>query len=226
MKSDVWNNSGLQDITGDFLFYSKKLCRTRPKSRNQKGGPYTKNDRFARRNEAYGLHLEYGYSARKIAEIMKVNRNTINEDLRYVYQHLAISWEHFDVGSMILKHYYRQELHRTRLREKLDKTKNESDRIILEKLIMDLDYQMPLLLSKIHNSRERMFEELIRYWNIYAEKNNLDLGLVGSREITKVSKPTQEKIRKMITEDRKPSIKTEFRDSRYDTKPRNDGEKP
>lgn len=85
---------------------------------------------------------------------------------------------------MILKHYYRQESHRTRLREKLDKTKNESERITLEKLIMDLDYKMPLPLSKIHDSHDRMFEGLIRYWNTYAEKNDLDIGLVARREIT------------------------------------------
>jgi|CXWL01.1.fsa_nt_gi hypothetical protein len=226
MNNDAWCKSGLQDVSANFFLDPTKPCQTRPKSRNSKGGPYTKNDRFGRRNEVYRLHLEYGYSARKIAGMMKVNRNTINEDLRYAYRNMAMDWDNLDTGSLIMKHYYRQESHRTRLREKLDKTKNESDRIILEKLIMEMDYRMPLLLSKIHDSHERVFDDLIRYWNVYAEKNNLELGLVASREITKVSKPTQEKIRKLITEDRKPSIKIESRNSRHDTKPRNDGEKP
>ena len=68
----------------------------------------------------------------------------------------------------------------------------------LEKLITEMDYRTPLLLSKIYDSHERMFENLINYWNVYAEKNGLSLGLVASREITKVSRSTRDKIRKLI----------------------------
>ena len=48
------------------------------------GGPYTKDERTKRQNEVARLHFEYGYSAVKIAEMMKVNRNTINSDIKYL----------------------------------------------------------------------------------------------------------------------------------------------
>lgn len=52
------------------------------------GGPYTKDERTKRQNEVARLHFEYGYSAVKIAEMMKVNRNTINSDIKYLYSEI------------------------------------------------------------------------------------------------------------------------------------------
>src|SRR5574338_502577 len=52
---------------------------------HKKSGPYTKDEKIKRQNEVYKLHFEYGYSARRISEIMKINRNTINGDIRYWY---------------------------------------------------------------------------------------------------------------------------------------------
>ena len=44
----------------------------------KKGGPYTKKEQDERRQEVFKLHFEKGYSASKIFEMLKVNRNTIN----------------------------------------------------------------------------------------------------------------------------------------------------
>ena len=52
-----------------------------PKSHQR--GPYTKQELENRRNEVYRLHFEYRYSVRKIAELMKINRNTINGDIKH-----------------------------------------------------------------------------------------------------------------------------------------------
>ena len=51
----------------------------------KEGGPYTKDERTKRQNEVARLHFEYGYSAVKIAGMMRVNRNTINSDIKYLY---------------------------------------------------------------------------------------------------------------------------------------------
>ena len=45
--------------------------------KNKKGGPYSKIERKKRQHEVAKLHFEYGYSARKISEMMKINRATI-----------------------------------------------------------------------------------------------------------------------------------------------------
>jgi len=55
------------------------------KSKNKKGGPYSKKDRSLRIDHVCKLHFEYGYSAKKISELMEVNRNTINDDIKQLY---------------------------------------------------------------------------------------------------------------------------------------------
>ena len=47
------------------------------------GGPYTKKEQEQRRSKVYNLHFEKGHSAVKIAETINVNRNTINDDIKY-----------------------------------------------------------------------------------------------------------------------------------------------
>ena len=51
-----------------------------PKS-EKNGGPYPIQAKKTRRDEVFRLHFDYGYSARKIADMLKINRNTINSDI-------------------------------------------------------------------------------------------------------------------------------------------------
>ncbi len=74
--------SELPQITSDFLDENKKLCQSMPKS--HKPGPYTKFEKETRRDEVYRLHFDYGYSARKIADLMKINQKTINADIDFL----------------------------------------------------------------------------------------------------------------------------------------------
>ena len=50
-------------------------------NKTKKGGPYTTLEQEKRRKQVYELHFEKGLSAIKISEMLKVNRNTINEKL-------------------------------------------------------------------------------------------------------------------------------------------------
>src|SRR2546427_6719750 len=58
----------------------------------KKGGPYDKKRRFFRRQEVYRLHFERGIPAIKIADLMKINRNTINNDIRFWFCTIAKDW--------------------------------------------------------------------------------------------------------------------------------------
>jgi len=62
------------------------------KSDKKNGGPYTKNEQEKRRNEVFKLAIEQGKSAVKIAEILKVNRNTVNGDIKILYHELGNEW--------------------------------------------------------------------------------------------------------------------------------------
>ncbi|TAK18500.1 MAG: hypothetical protein EPO37_05465 [Nitrosarchaeum sp.] len=115
------------------------------------GGPYTKDEQRKRRDEVYRLHFEYGYSARKIAEFLKVNRGTINRDIMQLYANIANKWRHLDPEVFVRNQVERLELQRTRLRKQLDKVESFHEKIIVEKIILDID-------MKITNLQIRLVE--------------------------------------------------------------------
>lgn len=119
------------------------------KSANKKGGPYTKKQQEKRRNEVYCLHFERGCPARKIAEILKVNRNTINSDINFWYSQLATDWKDNDVKKWIVKQLERFELQRSRLYDELENCNTLSDRLLVEKIILDIDQKISQLVTKL-----------------------------------------------------------------------------
>ena len=116
---------------------------------NKKGGPYTKKQQEKRRNEVYHLHFERGCPARKIAEILKVNRNTINSDINFWYSQLATDWEDKDVKKWIVKQLERFELQRSRLYDELENCNILSDRLLVEKIILDVDQKISQIVTKL-----------------------------------------------------------------------------
>ena len=87
------------DISEEFL----AECQTMPKSQRH-NGQYTKQEIQKRRNEVYRYHFEYGYSARKIAELIKINRNTINGDIKHWYSKISNKNYILDPESTILEY--------------------------------------------------------------------------------------------------------------------------
>ncbi len=103
------------------------------------GGPYTISERILRQKEVFRLHLEYGFSAIKIAEKLNVNRNTVNDDIRQLYDQLKKEWSGFSRGTLCMKQMYRYDSQRVRLLEALQKLDNIKDKVAIEKLIFEID---------------------------------------------------------------------------------------
>jgi len=124
-------------------------------SETKKGGPYTKKEQEKRRSEVYKLHFEYGYSAVKISNLMKVNRNTINDDIKYWYSQLSAQWQEQDPKSLIMKQIQRFDSQRCRLFEDLEKEQRVVNKLVIEKLLFDVDSKLTQIFTKIephHNS--------------------------------------------------------------------------
>ena len=118
----------------------------------KEGGPYTKDERTKRQNEVARLHFEYGYSAVKIAEMMKVNRNTINSDIRYLYSSIKEELKQ-NTENIVLKQITRLEAQRTRIVEQIEKGKI-GNIIKEEKLLLDVDSKINNFLIKINAGQE------------------------------------------------------------------------
>jgi len=119
------------------------------KSRKKKAGPYTKKEQEERKIQVYHLHFEENKSAVKIAELLNVNRNTINDDIRYWHLQLANEFKAQDLTAKMTKQIQRMEFQRDRFLEGLDEVEELNEKIKLERFISDIDNRFVQLFSKL-----------------------------------------------------------------------------
>lgn len=177
MKSDISSDFEL-NVSPEFITEGIKNAYRQHK----KSGPYTKDEKMKRQNEVYRFHFEYGYSARKIAEMMKVNRNTINSDIEYWYGNISEKAETLDLESTIIKRVEGLEIQRTRLREMLDKTEDFQQKITIEKLLFDIEIRIAQINLKILESSDAALGIAIHYINKWMKENNHEDEIVSYRD--------------------------------------------
>ncbi len=115
----------------------------------KKGGRYTKKEQEERRIEVYHLHFEENKAAINISELLNVNRNTINDDIRYWHLQLATKFKSQDLTAKMTKQIQRMEIQRDRLLEDLDAVENLDEKVKLERFISDIDNRFVQLYSKM-----------------------------------------------------------------------------
>jgi len=187
-------------VTDEFIKENSKYKKIKHSSK--KGGPYSKNDKELRQNEVYRLHFEYGYSARKIADLMKVNRNTINGDVDYWYSKILKNIDIFNPEYAIIMKLEQMKTQKTRLRERLDKVKNDSERIPIERLIYDVDSKVLHTYLKFGESRYRVHKMATEWVNDYMKKNDKSERYLTFFDTISVSDKAHQRIRRIINEDR------------------------
>jgi len=117
----------------------------------KKGGPYSKDEREKRQVEVARLHFEFGYSALKISNLMKINRNTINADIKYLYSNIKDELRQ-NSEDFILRQIGRLEAQRTRITEKINE--NKIDDIRHDKLLLDIDAKINTLVLRINSDQK------------------------------------------------------------------------
>lgn len=166
------------EVSSGFIEENKKQQIPIPK----KGGPYSDHERQKRRNEVYRLHFEYGYSARKIADMMTVNRNTINCDLDFLYSKAGEGWRTLDRTDWVKIHTERLEIQRSRLREELDRAKTIQERIAIEKLILESDNRMLNIHLKLMESFQTVHTQIVARLNELMKEHQVDQRFITFRD--------------------------------------------
>ena len=134
------------------------------------GGPYTKKEQETRRDKVYRLHFEKGYSAVKIAKRISVSRNTINGDIKYLYAQISNEFKNNNLlGFWALRQYDRLENQRGRLLTDLEKQDKLKDKILVERMILDVDSKISDLIQKINpfindepGKNEKQIRDIVR----------------------------------------------------------------
>ena len=117
------------------------------------GGPYTKSDQDKRRRQVYELHFEKSQSALHIAQTLGVNRNTINEDIRYWYCELASTFDNLEIRDLMLKQHSRLEQQRIRLETLLQKQQDVFVILKIERMLFDIDRAIAKILVPIASAK-------------------------------------------------------------------------
>lgn len=193
--------SKLPQVTSDFLDENEKLSQTVPNLK--KGGPYSKNERDSRRKEVYRLHFDYGYSARKIAELMKINRNTVNGDIDYWYSIIISNSDLLNPEVAVIVALQRFEIQRSRLRKQLDKTGHFQEKLALERLMFDIDSKISYTNNKLSESSKKIWDWTIKNINDWLKANKKTDRYMTLFDTIAVSVKAKEKLDKIIVEDRK-----------------------
>lgn len=190
--------SEISNISSKFIEESK-LSKTI--SKPKKGGRFSKKKRQDRRNEVYRLHFGLGYSARRISELLEINRNTINVDIKFLYSKLNKNFNEMDTESLIMRQIFRIEDQRTRFLEQLDKAKSFESKIVLEKMIADNDNKLSNMYLKLRNTDKIIYDTSVVTLNEWLKNMKLDVRAVREQSLAKLSKPTHDKVVKLIEED-------------------------
>ena len=178
------------------------LCQFMPKTRRT--GPYSPHDKEIRRNEVYRFHFEFGYSARKISELMKINRNTINGDLQYWYAKVVNKAELTNPQYWIVRKLERFEIQRTRIREQLDKEQSDFERkMTLERFLFDIESKILQIQLRLVDSSVHQIDFAQKKLNAWLRKNGHQEQYHTLYDIIRVSQKASEKIFEIINEDKK-----------------------
>jgi len=136
----------------------------------KKGGPYTQREEEERKIQVYHLHFEENKSAVKIAELLNVNRNTINDDIRYWYLQLANEMKAQNLSAKMTKQIQRMEIQRDRLLGDLENTESLAEKISVEKFISEIDNSLVQLFSKMILSGKLNLEPTVNLEEINEEE--------------------------------------------------------
>ncbi|KAF6242087.1 hypothetical protein C6988_10180 [Nitrosopumilus sp. b1] len=145
----------------------------------KKGGPYNKEDQEARRTEVARLHFELGYSARKIADMMQVSRNTINSDVKHHYG-LIKEEIRSNKEDYVIQQLGRLEAQRARVAEKIA---DSTDSLKFERMLFEIDSKIEVILGKIPQDITKIDESIVRDTAIFLAIKLADRNTVTERQI-------------------------------------------
>ena len=151
----------------------------------------------------YQLHFDYGYSARKIAEILGVSRHTVNGDLDYWYTKVLQKSTYIrNPEGEVISNMEQLEIQKTRLRERLDKAKSVQEEMFCERMIYEINCKISSTYIRLSESKRRLLEHGTMTLNEQMKENHSTTRYLTRDEELSVSDKTYYKIQKLIEQDR------------------------
>jgi hypothetical protein len=133
---------------------------------------------------------------------MKVDRNTINNDLKILYRQALNDYspDAIKLDDIVHKQLVRLETQRDRLCLYLSDAKDVSNKIAIERLIADIDFKLIGTLEKVNHNVERFWDEIIQQVNKIAEDKRMDVRYTSLFELRKISMDSRKDLNKIRDE--------------------------
>jgi hypothetical protein len=168
----------------------KKPNLVKPRHKNS---PFTRIQRKERRDEVYRLHFDNGMPATRIAELIKVDRNTINNDLKILYKKAMKDYNSdMSFDDIIEKQLLRLETQRDRLLLDLCDVKDINTKITIERLIADIDFKVIGLMERLNQNLAQHWDAVVEHVNKIAEKEKLKIRYTNLFELYRISIDTRQ----------------------------------
>jgi hypothetical protein len=177
-------------IDQEFIEENKKIDLVRHRQNHKhKFAPFTRSQRRKRRMEVYRLHFEKGIPAIRIADMMNVDRNTINNDLKILYNKALNDYNPNEItlDEILQKQLVRLETQRDRLGQYLCEANDLNSRIIIERLISDIDFRLLGVIEKLNQNIVRFWDEVIKQINKAAKNEELKTRYTSPFELNRIS---------------------------------------
>jgi len=188
------------EINQEFIEENKKINLVKPRHNSrEKFAPFSKSQRRKRRMEVYRLHFEKGIPAIRIAVMMNVDRNTINNDLKILYQKALNDYspDNMNLEDILQKQLLRLETQRDRLGLYLSDAKDINSKIAIERLIADIDFKLIGVIERLGQNVVRYWDEIIKQINKIAEHENLKTRYTSLFELRNISIDSRESLNKL-----------------------------
>lgn len=164
------------------------------------GGPYSKGQRRKRRQEVYRLHFELGLPGIKIAELLHVNRHTINEDIKWLYNKMCQDIEGDQFNGYFAKQIVRLETQRTRLMSYLSEAKDLYAKLSIERQLADHDFRLAAMVEKFKENTFAFWDTVVQKINKLAESEKMEGRYTNIYELNKISKAKRRMIDQALEE--------------------------
>jgi len=178
------------DVTTDFIDQQKQIGHGPAQKSDlvkprKKFAPYTKEERAKRLKAVSKYYFEFGKGGVEIAEILKVDKNTVYSDLRKLHSEFAS--QNPGLLDEYTKFQVRLQLQRSRLVEQLSQAKSIRIKLWIERQIAALDEKLCRMSLKFYDAGTKNLSMAAANINNYAEKNNLNYRVIDLMQLLKVS---------------------------------------
>ncbi len=188
------------DINPEFIEENKKMITNLGKLR-QKSKPHNKSEIAKRRKEVYRLHFESGLPVAAIADQMKVDKNTIRNDIFVLYREIGKDREGINFEDNYAKQVDRLEAQRARLLSYLKKAGEIDQQLAIERMVADIDLKLLASATRMEYNRTAFWDAVRKTINKWAAEEKIDdLRVTQLFELVRISEKTRKNIDKITRE--------------------------